>query len=65
MKNLIREKLDVRKRGYDWLSEKTGLTKAQICRIVTGQARRPSIITAHKLAHALDCTIEELWIFDR
>ena len=62
MTNLIREKLDIRNKGYSWLAKKTGLTKAYISRLVNGTPR-PSILTAHKVARALDSTIEEVWIF--
>lgn len=42
------------------LSAKSGVSQSSIAEIENGKKENPQIGTVLKLAHALDCTVEEL-----
>lgn len=64
MKNLIKQKLIVRRKSLGWLAKKIGIRRESLSRLVNDKKRIPRISTAHKIAKALDSTIEEVWILE-
>lgn len=64
MKNLIKQKLLVRRKSPSWLAKKTGLRRESVSRLIHDKKRIPRITNAHKIAQALDSTIEEVWILE-
>lgn len=62
MDNLINIKLKIRKKNKSWLARQSGLDLSVISRVAAGK-RKPNLLTAHKIASALNSFIEELFIF--
>lgn len=60
----IAENLKQHRKDRDWsqieLSEKSGVTQAQISQIESGARLNPGVITVKKLADALHITVAEL-----
>ena len=54
------ERLAAMGKTQGWLSRKLGMTRQQVSSYVRGA--HPSLFTAYKIAGALNCTIEDLWI---
>lgn len=46
------------------LAKVCDMTHSEICRLENNDVRNPSIVTCHKIARALDVTIDELFTFD-
>jgi DNA-binding XRE family transcriptional regulator len=61
MTNLIEEKLRFRKKNKSWLAHKSGLTRSHLSRIANGHIE-PGLRAARKIAVALDCCIEDVFI---
>jgi len=61
--NIIAQKLATKNKSQSWLAKKCGLNRFYLNKIIKGKIPRPSIHNAYKIAKALDCIIEDLWIF--
>lgn len=61
MDNLINDKLTAKRKNKAWLARMTGLDLSVVSRISSGK-RNPNLETAHKIAYALDSSIEDTFI---
>jgi DNA-binding XRE family transcriptional regulator len=61
LKSLIQARLIQQGRSQGWLSRQLGSERGYVSRIVRGLVT-PKIDTAYRIAAALHCTIEDLWI---
>lgn len=61
--NLIKQKLRVKKKTIGWLAQRSGVSKRQLIRIIKDNVD-PLVSTAYKISKALDCTIEEVFLFE-
>lgn len=58
---LLQDLLDQRKMTQQQLSDVTGVNKGQINEYISGKRQSMTLVTAKKLASALNCHIEELY----
>lgn len=63
MKNSIAAILRAKGKTQGWLAQATGVDKPNLCKIINGKIKAPSVRTAIKIAKALGMTAEELWKF--
>jgi len=61
--NIIAQKLRIRGKSQGWLAQRTGIDIFHINKLIKDRFKNPRIETANKIAKALDCAIEDLWIF--
>ena len=61
LKSLIQERLTEQGRSQGWLGRQLHSERGYVSRIVRGLVT-PKIDTAYRIAAALKCTIEDLWI---
>jgi hypothetical protein len=61
VQNLIGEKLQERNKTYLWLSLETGLGLSHVRHAAKDKKNIPSLLTADKIARALNSRIGEVW----
>lgn len=57
----LKKILDERGMKQKFLAEKAGLTEGTVSAICKGKTTDPRISVCHRIAKALDMTIEEIW----
>ena len=63
-KNVIGEKLKEMGKTGPWLSQKTGISKSTIARLVNNEAPNPRANFIIVISNALQIPMEELWDLD-
>jgi len=61
MKNSIAAILRKKRKSQGWLAQAAGIDKPNLCRIVNGKTKNPSVRTAIKIAKVLGMSVEDLW----
>ena len=61
MRNSVAAALKKKGKSQGWLAQAASVDKPNLCRIVNGKTKNPSIRTAIRIAHALGMRVEELW----
>lgn len=61
MKNSIGATLRKKRKSQGWLAQAAGIDKPNLCRIVNGKTKNPSVRTAIKIAQVLGMSVEDLW----
>jgi len=60
--NVLKQRLAMLGKSQGWLSRETGITINHVNKIVNGYYN-PQLLSAKKIAKALNCMIDDLWLF--
>lgn len=59
--NTIQERLKAMNKDLGWLSQKTGLTRDHLRKLVRDQVKDPRGTTAWAISQALRCEVDDIW----
>lgn len=63
MQNIIKQRARILGLSLGQVSRKANISRRSMTRISKGETE-PLISTAYRISKAMDCKIEELWIFE-
>jgi len=63
MNNSIKKRLKEKKKSLGWLSRTAKISRHHLSNIANDWVI-PRIDTAHKIAKALECDIDDIWVFE-